>query len=336
MLTLVSFQPGIPYCWVSNNMESKNTEGWFSPDDDSLFSRQTEGSAASDLKEGSDVPTGLLSEMTNVSCDYGRSHSLVYAQDDIDIENFNKYALAAITTSKDDLVLAYKTSGNKVEYIRANKDLLLPWAQTIAKRQVAANDSGSVLTEKLETALSVSEIKKKVTSARTGISQTQVVAAAAVSKNYDLVPEKSFQKRYRLSQAEIKAICKKCKTKNCDCTPEYVAITSESEKGRRLKGKLHKLSIPERDEIIMDAELEQRSKQKHVTISVNVKGSPQQVYQTEGEGPYVQPRESRAGGAGYGSYISDNFFINWTRTDLIDYRVSIHAFFFLLLSNHKI
>lgn len=65
-----------------------------------------------------------------------------YAFDDI--AALNKGVTPAMAT-KDDFVLAYKTSSNKVQYICDNKDLLLPWAQILTARLKAAGRLGSIL-----------------------------------------------------------------------------------------------------------------------------------------------------------------------------------------------
>lgn len=65
-----------------------------------------------------------------------------YAFDDI--AALNKGVTPAMAT-KDDFVLAYKTSSNKVQYICDNKDLLLPWAQILTARLRAAGRLGSIL-----------------------------------------------------------------------------------------------------------------------------------------------------------------------------------------------
>lgn len=65
-----------------------------------------------------------------------------YAFDDI--AALNKGVTPAMAT-KDDFVLAYKTSSNKVQYICDKKDLLLPWAQILTARLKAAGRLGSIL-----------------------------------------------------------------------------------------------------------------------------------------------------------------------------------------------
>lgn len=65
-----------------------------------------------------------------------------YAFDDI--AALNKDATPDMAT-KDDFVLAYKTSSNKVRYICDKKDLLLPWAQILTARLKAAGRLGSIL-----------------------------------------------------------------------------------------------------------------------------------------------------------------------------------------------
>lgn len=65
-----------------------------------------------------------------------------YAFDDI--AALNKGATPDMAT-KDDFVLAYKTSSNKLQYICDKKDLLLPWAQILTARLKAAGRLGSIL-----------------------------------------------------------------------------------------------------------------------------------------------------------------------------------------------
>lgn len=70
-----------------------------------------------------------------------------YAFDDI--AALNKGVTPSMAT-KDDFVLAYKTSSNKVQYICDTKDLLLPWAQILTARLKAAGRLGSILETETE------------------------------------------------------------------------------------------------------------------------------------------------------------------------------------------
>lgn len=279
------------------------------------LSFQPEMSTITELKGVSDEynkPTGIYSERTNIS-----EYSLrtpCYAHDDISVTDFNKNALAAITTSKDDLVLAYKTSTNRVEYIRANKDLLMPWAQAVTSRQVTTDVRGSPFPLEVKTAPIASNTKAPITSTSTRKSKVHYVSPAATVKEVkekDVVQRKPkyglLKQNIRLSNEEINKIGKlekKCNIKVCDSelddvagvnnediklsespksirvTHQYdLAMTSTSrdaipKRPRNVKFKLHKHSRPEHKSDITEADQELK------TAFPNMNANPQFLYRS--------------------------------------------------------
>lgn len=307
-------------------------------DDSRLFSYNTVTPSISDQKdELKDETSGetILRTSEQQSQRSSGSQRRLYAFDDI--AALNKGVTPAMAT-KDDFFLVYKTSDNKVQYICDKKDLLLPWAQIITARFKTVARLDSVLgTEKDLIPLTEESVKKTeveiIDAVPDSLSKESTVDILAVKYSYS-EQSTATVKQYDTDIAEQKDTCETktvpdtgmCEDHRESLESKYSTETASSSKSTRendQKGITKKYEVRALEPNV-DADNFGKTKEfgpKYRSASA----ADTEEFKEQKKDMTMEDLRVISGLKGHQkakSFVTDTKHIKWSRTDLVDYRVS--------------